>query len=114
MLAFAEREFVLSAVQSDGCSLRDHLRKDARYSGIECDLITTAPPMPEAAAHVWQLFCDARAETPAALRIPATTMQALEWATGVKMQLWERQAIRRLDSLYFRVRANDDRSQSDN
>ena len=112
LLAFAEREFVLSAIQSDGCSTRDHLKKAAKFSGVEHELIATAPSLPSGAAHVWLWFIECRHECKQADRITATIMQSVEWAVGVRMQLWERSAIRRLDSIFQQVR--NDRSQPDN
>jgi len=103
-LLFAEREFILSEQQQDGATTRDHLKILWKNSGHQPELLATAPPLPQAAAHIWGWFCEARADAPQGQRITAQVLQSIEWATGARFELWERQALRRLDQLFFKVK----------
>lgn len=107
LLAFAEREFTLSAPQDDGATLRDHLLILEKRTGERHELMAEAPPMPKGGDHVWGMFCEARSETPSDQRVTAAAMQSIEWANGIRLELWERQIIRALDWLYFKVRNGD-------
>ncbi len=77
-------------------------------TGTTPELLADIPPLPPAAAHVWAWFCECRRECKQGQRVTPTIMQALEWSNGVKMQLWERQALRALDTLLLRVPERDD------
>ena len=100
-MAFAEREFELSEVE-EGATIREHLLKLKKDTGVAHDLLTTAPALPQGAAHVWAWFCEIRNATPKGQRITGTIMRDTQWMLGIEMELWERSAIRRLDSLFIR------------
>jgi hypothetical protein len=78
-----------------------------KRTGVKHELLADAPKMPPGAELVWSMFCECRADALKDQRITASTMQSVEWSMGINMQLWERQLIRQLDWLYFKVRDGD-------
>lgn len=74
-------------------------------------MLKSAPECPPLAAHVWGWFLELNSERGSngmeAGRITSQMMRDWCWATGNKLELWERKAIRRLDDVFMRSLKND-------
>lgn len=58
---------------------------------------------PDIACYIWDWFCELSAERmrPTPQRITADMMKALEWYHDVKLEPWEKKALRMLDNVFF-------------
>lgn len=85
----------LAERQPDGTRLRDHLEALERRGGRRHPLLD-GPPLPAAAAHLWQWFLELRAANAA----PLTFSEIRAWAalTGQWPRPWEVAALRALDA----------------
>lgn len=97
MLVFAEHQFLLSAPQSDGATLRQHLEVVAEKTGIVPDELQ-AHPCPEAAVYLWEWFIDVvgvRGMGASSL----THFEIEAWARmkGIELAAFEVAALRALD-----------------
>lgn len=69
-----------------------------------------APPLPYLTAHIWGWFCELHGSRNYDMngnpsRITASEMRDLRWANGIEIEIWERRALRNLDTVYFNSRA---------
>ena len=105
LVRFAQSEKELIQPQEDGSTLRDHLNSLWRQSGIQPQALKDAPDLPEHGAHVWAYFCQLNLERGSTgmgpARITSQNMKDWCWATGLTLDLWERAAIRAIDSVWM-------------
>lgn len=105
MLAYADSEFTLSEPQSDGIPLRAHLENIAKHSKELPEELANAVERPELIFYLWEWYCELSAERmrPGQMpsRISAESMKALEWYHCIKLEPWEKKALRMLDNLFF-------------
>lgn len=111
LVEFAESEFKLNALQDDKQPLRVHLESLWRQTGKMPQLLEDAPECPPLGAHVWGWFVELHSERRMGMaqaeRITAADMKDWCWATGNQLELWERQAIRRIDSAWMKAQNHD-------
>lgn len=82
-----------------------------KQTGEQPQLLAEAPELPVLAAHLWRWFLDLNSTermdggmSPG--RITSGILRDWCWATGNNPALWERLALRRLDSLWIRLHQN--------
>lgn len=103
-MAFARRQFELSAPQEDGKPLIEHLRAVERQTGRVHSMILTAPDLPEGLQSLWAHFLalhESRGSTgwgPA--RISFADIDAFQRVTMTPLSPWEVGCIRSLDSMW--------------
>lgn len=92
-----------------GGTLREHLKSLERQNGIPQKALQEAPDLPNHTEDIWGWFLELHNERESngmeAGRITATQMIDWCWATGNHLALWQRRAIRSLDSAWFRSKA---------
>jgi hypothetical protein len=113
LLVFAKSELELSAPASDGNTIRDHVESLARQGEVdEIARLANLPKLPPAAAHVWRHFWAIRNETGGngfgPSPIDRDHIRRWERDEYVRLALWERRAIMRMDVLWLNARAKDE------
>lgn len=78
-------------------------------------MLLDAPALPEGCEELWSIFCElhsCRGSTAVApQRITYGDLDAFQRVSGIRLQPWEREAIRQADALYLRdhaARSGDD------
>lgn len=97
----------MSATQSDGATLREHLTSQWRQTGKMPKMLEDALQVPVLAAHVWSWFLELNDERQiGVVDSKLTHEQITEWAKayGVRIEPWERRAIKRIDNLFARMK----------
>lgn len=104
-MAFARRQFELSAIQDDGQPLIAHLKVVQKTTGKVHDLVAKAPPLPEGCETLWRNYLelhDSRGNTGwGPMRITFADLQAFQNVTGAMLQPWEIDMIRKADGLWL-------------
>jgi hypothetical protein len=104
-MAFARHQFELSQPQDDGLALIEHLRSVERQTGKVHPLVANGPTMPRGCSQLWVDFLElhgSRGSTGfGAARITFTDLKAWQDVRGVRLDAWEIDAIRKVDSLWL-------------
>ena len=78
----------------------------ARQTKVVPEELADAPELPSIVEHVWQWFCELHAERlhpgQHPQRITAQSIKSLEWLYGIRLALWEKKAIKKLDNIFFK------------
>jgi len=72
-----------------------------RQSGEKPELLQQAVPIPTTGADVWGHFCQLSSERSEG-RITSGMMRDYEWSEGITLELWQRKAIKRLDTVLMK------------
>ena len=111
LVEFAVSEFKLGARQEDGQPLRVHLENLFRQKGVMPKLLEEAPDCPEMGEYLWDWFiemhADRRSGVNGAERFSAADMLDWCWASGNTLELWERKALRLIDSAWIKAQKDD-------
>lgn len=104
-MAFARRQFELSAPQEDGQPLLAHLQAVQRKTGAVHEMIAKAPPLPEGLESLWRTFLDlhdSRGSTGwGPQRITFADIDCFKRVTGAMLSPWEIEVIRKVDNLWL-------------
>lgn len=104
-MTFARHQFELSQPQDDGRPLIDHLRFVEKKTGKVHDLIANGPAMPRGCSQLWSDFLElhgSRGSTGfGAARITFADLKAWQDVRGVRLDAWEIDAIRKVDSMWL-------------
>lgn len=104
-MAFARRQFELSAPQEDGLSLLAHLQAVEKKTGVVDELIANAPPLPSGLEQLWAKYLslhESRGSTGFGMaRITYSDIAHFKSVTGAMLSPWEVDAIRKLDNLWL-------------
>jgi hypothetical protein len=100
---FAAYQFQLAA-EEEGGSVLEHLLAAQAQTGQTPQALLDAPPCPDDCEELWRMFNDlheSRSWANGPGRISFTDLDAFQRVTGVTLQRWELEAIRKADSAYL-------------
>lgn len=93
------------AAEEEGGTVLEHLQAIERQTGVTPQVLLDAPALPEGCEELWRIFAElhaCRGNTGfGPSRITYADIDAFERVSGVKLQAWEREAIRRADQAYL-------------
>lgn len=92
----------------EGATQREHLMAVWERTGVMPKTLADAPRCPPACAHLWPLFGELRASVQGGFgvgRISYSEMLAHRELTGVVLEPWEIDALRRVDHAFVVARA---------
>jgi hypothetical protein len=102
-------EFELEEKQSDGATLRDHLKAVWLSKGVMPEQLRKAANPPEHAIHVWNHFLELHKERPdngfGAGRLTASIIKDWCQLYCVELELWEVKAINKIDNAWIRLQS---------
>lgn len=82
----------------------EHLQAIERQTGVTPQMLVDAPSLPEGCEELWRIFNElhaCRAWPYGPQRITYADIDAFQRVSGVSLQPWERDAIRRADAAYL-------------
>lgn len=104
-MAFARRQFELSAPQDDGKPLIAHLLLVQKQTGIEHEMLRTAPPLPAGLEELWRAFQRLHGNRGSTgwgpAKITDVDIVASRQAVGLVLQPWEVALVNRADDLWL-------------
>lgn len=104
-MAFARRQFELSAPQGDGQPLIAHLQSVQKQTGRVHEMIAEAPPLPAGCSQLWDDFLELHNSRGAglggAMRITFADMDAWQRVRGAHLQPWEVDCLLKADSMWL-------------
>ena len=107
LLAFAEEDFRRQKPTESGGTLADDFQKFEEQMGRKHDDDVQEWPFPESVAYLYGWFWEISAGRPFSsvgpLPIPAAEYLAWCALSRVRLERWEVDALRQLDSLYLRI-----------
>jgi hypothetical protein len=99
---------MLSEIQEDKLTLKDHLTSLWRQSGV-CPALEAAPNLPIGVRHLWTIFLDmheSRASDGFSIaKIKSGDMKDWCWMNGVELELWERKALCAIDKAWIKFKS---------
>lgn len=104
-MAFVRHSFEMMEPQQDGATARDHLMAAWRMSGEQPQQLAEAPELPPGCAMLWSDFWELHGERGSNGFGPSriTRRDIREWQqdSRVRLEAWERAAIRQADDLWL-------------
>ena len=104
-MSFAKHFFSLSAVQSDGTTLRAHLTSLAKRGRKDAQESLQGPECPSWLSYLWSWFLGLHARRGSGMNGPARiTWQDIDaWSriTGTRLSKWECDVLLVLDAAFF-------------
>lgn len=107
--SYAAHQFALSAKQSDGATLREHLEAAWKRSGVMPSTLANGQKLPAGTARLWKDFLELHGNRPTGMNGPESIgfRYLMDWQEfrGVKLAGWQIAAIQRADDAYFAAKA---------
>lgn len=91
-------------MQSDNCTLRDHLVSLEKKTGMPHEALSGRAPLMDEAKYLWQWWREMRHDQGASGGVNARAMQDWQWLTGNRLNMAERRIIQTLESHWRRLK----------
>ncbi len=100
---------MLSEVQEDKLTLRQHLVSLWRQSGVCPALLEATPVIPVTVRHLWTVFLDLhesrQSDGFSIGKIRAADIKDWCWINGTELELWERKALSAIDKAWIKYKS---------